>query len=64
MSAETLRQALKEIGIRCEVEPHGAVALLRAPPGPEGLDTPERRMDAVKAAREHGFTTIAVEILG
>jgi hypothetical protein len=63
VSAESLREALREIGIECDVEPHGALALLRAAAGPEGLESPERRFAAVKAAREHGFAAIAVEIV-
>ncbi|HYD52934.1 MAG TPA: hypothetical protein VEA99_09915 [Gemmatimonadaceae bacterium] len=63
MSAESLRDALQAIGIECEVEPHGSLALLRAPIGTSGLEAPERRFAAIKAAREHGFAAIAVEIL-
>lgn len=62
MSAESLRDALRSIGVECEVEPHGALALLRVPESDHGLEDPRRRLEVANLAREFGFTAIALEL--
>ena len=63
MSAETLRDALREAGLHCEIEARGALAVLRA--GDETaaeLADEETRARAVALATEHGFTHAAIEL--
>jgi hypothetical protein len=62
MSAELLRDALREVGIECDVEPHGTLALLRVPRANHGLEDPSRRLEVATLAREYGFAAIALEL--
>jgi hypothetical protein len=61
VSAETLRGALSALAIDCEIEAHGAVAVLITA-HPEQLRAPERRQAALEAAAANGFRTLAVEM--
>jgi hypothetical protein len=62
MSADALRDALRSIGVDCDVEPHGTLALLRVPRADHGLEDPQRRLEVATLAREHGFAAIALEL--
>ena len=63
MSARSLREALRGVGLRCEVEARETLALLRIEGG--GADTladAEVRRRALALATEHGFTHAAIEL--
>ncbi len=64
MNASALGSALLARGIRASVEARGSLAVLLPLSDPSALaDAPVR--DAVLAlAREHGFTHVAIEIVG
>ena len=65
MSAERLALDLEALGVRCAVEPRERLAVL-VPRGAGALaalgDEPTRR-EAVRLARAHGFTHLAVELV-
>ena len=63
MSAETLREALREAGLDCEVEARGALAVFRASDeAATELADDDTRARAVALATAHGFTHAAVEL--
>ncbi len=61
MSAEVLRIALEEIGIRGTVEARSGLALLRVA-SPDSLGDTRTRREAVSLAVRHGFTHLALEL--
>lgn len=61
MSAESLRDALLTIGLDCHVEPQGAVALLVGADAQQLADA-DRRREVTRLARDHGFSTVALEL--
>ena len=64
MSAESLLQALAELGVRGDIEARGALAIFA--PTPDAavlLRDPAIRARAVAIAPEHGFTNIALEVV-
>ena len=61
--AIALVTALRTMGLACEVEGRGALAILTA----RGADAPalltaDARREVLDAARGHGFTHVAVEL--
>ena len=63
MSADALRESLRGVGIACEVEVRGALAVLRADEATAaGLARAELRERALAVAAAHGFTHAAIEL--
>ena len=62
MSAAALAEALAAHGIACAVEARETLAVLVPSSDAAELAAPERRELAVRLAREHGFTHVAVEL--
>ncbi len=62
MSAPALEAALRAHGLACEVEPRETLAVLVPCRTTLDLATAERRALAIRLAREHGFTHVAVEL--
>ncbi len=62
-SRAALRAALREAGLDCDVESRDALAILVGTATfAASLASPERRALALRLAREHGFTHVAVEL--
>lgn len=62
MSAVALREALLALGLDCEVEAEGAVALVRVPAHERRLESSEVRRAAVRLGAQHGFRNVALEV--
>lgn len=61
-AAAALALALTEAGLPCEVEPIGAMALLKPSRGTTTLWSQAQRGQATNLARSAGFTHVAVEL--
>ena len=61
-SADALERALRELGLRCTVEPHDALAVAIPEVGERGFERDELRRRAIELARTHGFSHLAVEL--
>lgn len=59
--APALATALAALGVRCEVEARGRLAVL-VPRAPLALDDPARRRELQRLAQRHGFTHVALEL--
>ena len=62
MNASTLEVALRALGMSCTVEAHGRVAVLISKSAHTFPGDPSLRREAVRLAREHGFTNLALEL--
>jgi hypothetical protein len=62
VSTEGLEAALREIGIPCRVEAHERLAVLIVSAEARARTAREWRRAAVRLAREHGFTHVALEL--
>jgi hypothetical protein len=63
VSAATLQAALDTLGIACTVEPHDRLAVIVPVGGVDPLESRRVRGEALRLARDHGFTHIAVELV-
>jgi hypothetical protein len=62
--ADGLASALERVGIPCEVESRGRLALLAAAAAvADRLVTADRRREVVALAKAHGFTNVALELV-
>jgi hypothetical protein len=62
-NARALADALRGLGVSCEVESRQGLAIITAKPGvAAGLAEADRREAILALAREHGFTHAAVEL--
>ena len=61
-SPEALERALRDLGVRCSIEAHDALAVAVPEPGERGLEVAEVRRRAIELARTHGFSHLAVEL--
>jgi len=57
-----LARALAELGLGCDVEADGALAIL-VPRGPIDIPPAERRAAILQAARAAGFASVAFELV-
>jgi hypothetical protein len=62
LSAESLREALAALGLRCAVEERGALAVLSLEGDAALLRDPVIRARALAITSEHGFTHLALEV--
>ena len=60
MSALDLAASLESLGIQCDVEAHGKLAVI-IPTGRLGIDAKTRRA-IVAAGKAHGFTNVCLEL--
>jgi len=61
-SREDLERALRALGVRCGVEAFDALAVAIPEPGERSLECDDIRRGAIKLARAHGFSHLAVEL--
>lgn len=61
-STVELERALRDLGVRCSVEAHDALAVAVPEPGERGLEGDDVRRKAIQLARAHGFSHLAVEL--
>ena len=61
-SHEELERALRELGLRCDVEAFDALAVAIPEPGERGFEHDDIRRRAIELARAHGFSHLAVEL--
>lgn len=61
-SHEALERALRELGLRCVVEPFDALAVAIPEAGERGFERDEIRRRAIELARAHGFSHLAIEL--
>ena len=64
MSAAALEEALRRIGVDGRVEAREGLALLVPRAGAAALADASLRRRAAALAREHGFTHLALELVG
>jgi hypothetical protein len=62
MNVAGLRDALRQAGIRCEVEAEGKVAVVTPATSEDATDWPAMAERVVAMAREHGFANAALEV--
>ena len=62
--SEPAEAALRTLGVRCTVEPRGALAVVTPDAGEWGLESAEVRREALAILRAYGFTHAAVEVRG
>ena len=62
-NAEALAAGIAELGVECDVEARGGLALLLPAVGSvEKLAEEETRRAALALAKQHGFTHVAIEL--
>ena len=61
-SPEALERALRDLGVRCSIEAHDALAVAVPEPGERRLEIADVRRRAIELARTHGFSHLAVEL--
>jgi PP-loop superfamily ATP-utilizing enzyme len=54
--------AVRELGVRCVVEPRGNLAVVIPAPDERGLEAPDVRQRVLAALRACGFTHVAVDL--
>jgi hypothetical protein len=59
---EALERALRDLGVRCTIEAHDALAVAVPEPGERRLEVDDVRRRAIQLARTHGFSHLAVEL--
>ena len=61
-SRESLERELHSMGLRCSLETWDALAVAIPEPGERGFEDAAIRQRAIAAARNNGFSHLAVEI--
>ena len=64
MSATTLEESLRALGIRCAVEAMDRLAVIVPDDGESALTAVRARGEALQLLRRHGFTHLALELAG
>jgi hypothetical protein len=64
MSAADLETALRAAGMRCSIEAIDRLAVITADDAEAELTTVRSRREALRLARAHGFTHLALEVPG
>jgi hypothetical protein len=64
VSTDALEAALRELGLRCTVEARDRLAVLIADDDGAALEAVRTRRDALRLARAHGFTNLALDVRG
>lgn len=54
--------AVRELGVRCVIEPRGNLAVVVPAPDERGLEAPDVRQRMLAALRACGFTHVAVDL--
>ncbi|GAC1647094.1 MAG: hypothetical protein NVS4B3_00600 [Gemmatimonadaceae bacterium] len=64
MSAAALASAVNRLGVPCDIETIGGVAVVvvRDAPGAHAIAEPACRQEIAALARAHGFSHVAVEL--
>ena len=63
MSAESLEESLRALGIECRVEAVERLAVLIPDGAVSALEDARIRREAIALLRDHGFTHLALEIM-
>ncbi|MFN2563380.1 MAG: hypothetical protein ABR499_00040 [Gemmatimonadaceae bacterium] len=62
--SDSVEVALQTLGVRCTLEPRGALAVLVPAPGERAFERPDIRREALAILRAYGFTHAALEAVG
>jgi len=64
VNANRLAVALRALGVECDVEAREKLAVIIPSAGGATFADEATRLRVVRLAREHGFTHVAVELIG